>query len=67
MEEDKVLSATDVMAELNISRATLSRLVKNGVINPIEPYNPLLKRQKPFTFNASEIERVKKTPPNPKN
>jgi predicted site-specific integrase-resolvase len=53
MEEDKVMRAEDVMKELNVSRATLSRLVKSGVINPIEKKNPLLKRPKAFTFLSS--------------
>lgn len=61
MEKERKMSATEVMTELNISRATLSRLVKEGVINPIEPHNPLLKRPKAFSFKSTEVQRVKNT------
>jgi hypothetical protein len=66
MEEDKVMRAEDVMKELNVSRATLHRLVRSGVINPIEKKNPLLKRPKAFTFLSSEVQRVKTNPPDRK-
>lgn len=63
MEDEKqVMSATQVIEYLKISRTTLHRFVKRGVLHPINEPNPLLDRPKTLLFSRDEIERLKQNP-----
>ena len=52
MEEDRVLTSDEVMNILQISRQTLGRRIKNGILKPV---NPDAKRH--YRFNKNEIFR----------
>jgi len=52
MEEDRVLTSDEVMNMLQISRQTLGRRIKNGILKPV---NPDAKRH--YRFNKSEVCR----------
>lgn len=56
--DDELLTVPEAAKELQVSRATLYRLMDAGVIFPI-PTNPLLKRPLRHLFTRAEVERVK--------
>lgn len=56
--DDELLTVPEAAKELDVSRATLYRLMDAGVIFPI-PVNPLLKRPLRHLFTRDEVERVK--------
>jgi predicted site-specific integrase-resolvase len=61
--EKEVMSATQAIEYLKISRTTLHRFVKRGLLHPINEPNPLLDRPKTLLFARSEIEQLKQNPP----
>ena len=63
MEEvTEVMSATQVIKYLKISRTTLHRFVKRGLLHPVNEPNPLLERPKALLFARDEVERLKQKP-----
>jgi hypothetical protein len=53
------MTTQQVADTLCISPDTVHNLVKRGVLTPINPANPLLKRPRRLLFARADVERLK--------
>lgn len=53
-----LLSANEAIALLQISRSTLTNLVRRGKITPANPRNPALQRPARLLFRRADVERL---------
>lgn len=53
------MTVTEAAAYLGVSRPTLLRMVWRKELTPRETPNPILRRQRKYTFTRAEIERLK--------
>lgn len=57
--ERETMTAKQVASELNVSRATIQTMIKDGRLKPIDPPNPALRRQK-LLFRRADVEKLLK-------
>lgn len=64
--DSDILTAQQAADLLGVSRSTFQRLMKDEKkgIHPLDPPNPLLKRQ-PLRFARADIEKLKSSKPAP--
>ena len=56
---DELLSLKQVAQVLGLSRPTVYRLLREGVLQPVTPDNPFLDQQR-RKFRRADIERLKR-------
>ncbi len=56
-EQDETMSAADIMKEYGVSRMTVHRRVKEGVLTPINT-SRLLRRQHKLLFYRKDVEQL---------
>ena len=56
--DPEVLGANETADVLRISRSTLSRLMREGRIAPVNDFNPNLKRPRRLLFRRADVERL---------
>jgi predicted site-specific integrase-resolvase len=57
------MTAKDVAEFLGVGRTTVTELVREGHLQPVNGVNPLLTRQPPYSFYRDEVEALKANPP----
>ena len=56
------MTVPQVARALHVSRMTVKRMVADGRLKPVIPYNPALKRQH-YQFRPADVERLKPKQP----
>jgi Mn-dependent DtxR family transcriptional regulator len=58
-EKDQTMTVKEVAVYLEVSRPTVLRMVWANELTPNETINPVRKRQPRYTFQKSEVDRLK--------